>query len=155
MLSNILQSNRMRQARNTNANLIEATRTPTAVRPLLSKSSEGNMLRQDNFNTTETQQSAWQIVANAYTRLWDLFWLPIGLISKLCWRFRLFPEQWAPWLLGARFGRWPEKINLDTYKFCDNADCEICPALCDGEIDIDDQREIKHDPFGILSNLKQ
>jgi hypothetical protein len=121
----------------------------------LGESLENRMFSQDKFNRAETERGRWKIVADAYTRLWDFFWLPIGLISKLAWRSKLFPARWAPWLFGSRFGRWPEKINDDYYTICTDANCETCRSLEPGELDIEDEREIKHDPFGVLSNLKQ
>ena len=50
-------------------------------------------------------------------------------------------------MLGACLGVWPEKIHNDHFKIC--VDCEICSSLQPGEVDIDDDREIKHDPFGL------
>ena len=78
MLSNIRQSNLMRQ--------------PDKAAPLsVSKSSENRMFGQDKVNTAETERSRRQIVGDAYTWLWDLFWLPVRSISKLilpAWRQR-------------------------------------------------------------------
>jgi len=112
------------------------------------------MFSEDKLNRAETERSRWTIVADAYTRLWDFFWLPIGLISKLPFRSKLFPARWAPWLFGSRFGRWPEKFNDSHYTICADADCETCSSLEPGELDIEVETEIKHDPFGVLSNLK-
>jgi hypothetical protein len=113
------------------------------------------MFSPDSFKSAERERSLRQIVADAYTRLWDLFWLPIGFISKLLIQSKLLPPHWIPWLVGARLGRWPEKINDDHYTICRNPDCETCRSLTPGELDIDNEREIKHDPFDILSNLKK
>lgn len=84
MLSNILRSNRIRQARFSNADN-QPTNHTKAVRLSLSSSSENRMFSNEKFNSAETERSRWQIVTDAYTRLWDFFWLPIGLISKLWW----------------------------------------------------------------------
>jgi|SRR5215213_3188402 len=113
------------------------------------------MFSPDRFNSAERERSLRQIVADAYTRLWDLFWLPIGVISNRCWKSKLFPKRWTPWLFGLRLGRWPEKINDDHYTICTHPDCETCRSLTPGELDIDHEKEIKHDPFDILSNLKK
>lgn len=113
------------------------------------------MLGQDKTNNARTERTRRQIVADAYTWLWDLFWLPIRLISKLCWHLKLFPRQWGPWLLGATLGRYPEQVHDEHYQLCTDANCETCRSLQAGELDIDHENEVKHDPFGILSNLKQ
>ena len=36
------------------------------------------MFSQDKFNSAETERSRWQIVADAYTRLWDFFWYQLA-----------------------------------------------------------------------------
>jgi len=89
MLSNIRQSNLMRQ---TNAQANHNT-PDTGALLSLSKSSENRMFGQDKVNTAETERSRRQIVGDAYTWLWDLFWLPIRLISKLCSHLKLFPRK--------------------------------------------------------------
>ena len=152
MLSNILRSNRMRQAR-CNAE-IQRSQDTEAARFSRYNPSTNRMFIKDRFSSAETKRSQWQIVGDAYTRLWDFFWLPIGLIAKRVWRLKLLPQQWGPWLLGSTFGRYPEQIHDDHYTICTNAECETCRSLRPGELDIDDEREIKHDPFGILSSLK-
>jgi hypothetical protein len=113
------------------------------------------MFGQHKVNSAQTERNLRQIVADAYTWLWDLAWLPIGLISRLAWQLKLFPGRWAPWLFGSRFGRWPEKINVDHYTICTDSDCETCRSLEPGELDIDHEGEITHDAFGILSTLKR
>jgi hypothetical protein len=150
MLSNLRQSNLMRQT-NGQANRNKPDRAAPISR---SKSPDKRMFRQDKLHSAQTERNLRQIVADAYTWLWDLAWRPIGLLSRLAWQLRLFPAHWAPWLFGSRFGRWPEKINDDHYAICTDSDCETCRSLEPGELDIDDEREIKHDPFGVLSNLK-
>jgi DNA-directed RNA polymerase specialized sigma24 family protein len=160
MLSNVLRSNRMRQAPHNNGELNHpikprAHRTPVAAHLSLDNSPENRMFGQHKFNNAETERSRWQIVADAYTHLWDFFWLPIGLVSKLLWRLRLFPRQWAPWMFGSRFGRWPKRINYEHYTICSDADCDTCRSLGPGELDIDNEKEVTHDPFHILSNLKR
>ena len=50
------------------------------------------MFSPDSFKSAERERSLRQIVADAYTRLWDLFWLPIGFISKLLIQSKLFPS---------------------------------------------------------------
>ncbi len=113
------------------------------------------MLSLDRSNSAERERSLRQIVADAYTWLWDLFWLPIRLFAKLLLQTNLFPSHWTPWLFGARLGRWPKKINYDHYTLCTEADCEICRSLLPGELDIDNENEITHDPFAVLSNLRR
>ena len=113
------------------------------------------MFGQDKINSAETERSIRQIVGDAYTWLWDLFWLPIRLISKICWHFKLLPKEWAPWLFGSTLGRYPEQVHDDHYTLCTDSDCETCRSLAPSEFDIDDETEITHDPFGILSSLKQ
>jgi hypothetical protein len=81
------------------------------------------MFSPERFNGAEKERRLRQIVADAYTRLWDLFWLPIGFLSKLLWQWKLFQPHWTPWLFGARLGRWPEKINDDHYTLCRDVDC--------------------------------
>ena len=93
-----------------------------------------------------------QTVADAYTWLWDLFWLPISFTAKLRWLTKLLPARWRPFLFGARLGRWPQKIN---HTLCSNPNCETCRSLGPGEIEIEEEREITHDPFGILASLKR
>jgi hypothetical protein len=129
-------------------------RTPGAAPLSLNNFFKNRMFGQDKINSAERERSCRQIVGDAYTRLWDFFWLTIGLISKLCWHLKLFPLKWAPWFFGSTLGRYPEKIHDDHYKFCTDADCETCRSLEPGELDIDDEREIKHDPYGVLSYLK-
>ena len=46
------------------------------------------------------------------------------------------------------------KFNDSHYTICANADCETCNSLEPGELDIEVETEIKRDPFGVLSNLK-
>jgi hypothetical protein len=113
------------------------------------------MFNPDGSNGAERERSLRQIVADAYTYLWDLFWLPIRLFAKLLLQSKLFPRRWTPWLFGALLGRWGEKINDDHYTLCSNTDCETCNSLLPGELDIDDDREITHDPFHILSSLRR
>lgn len=113
------------------------------------------MFSSDTFNSAERERSLRQIVADAYTRLWDFFWLPIRIFAKLLLQTKLFPPQWTPWLFGARLGRWPEKINDEHYTVCRDTDRETCRSLLPGELDIDNDREITHDPFEILSKLRR
>ena len=150
MLSNLRQSNLMRQT-DGQANQNKSDR---AVPLLRSKSSENRMFRQNKVNSAQTERNRQQIVADTYAWLWDLFWLPIRLIAKLCWHFKLIPKKWAPWLFGSTLGRYPEQVHDEHYTLCTDFDCETCRSLTPGELDIDDEREIKHDPFRILSTLK-
>ena len=96
------------------------------------------------------------MIADAYTRLWDFFWLPIGFISKLLIQSKLLPPHWiltvARWRTFRTLAR---EINDDHYTIYTHPDCETCRSLTPGELDIDNEREIKHDPFDILSNLKK
>lgn len=96
-----------------------------------------------------------QIVADTYTCLWDFFWLPIRFLAKLLLQANLSPSHWTPWLFGAVLGRWAEKINDDRYTLCRDEDCETCRSLLPGELDIDHEREITHDPSNILPTLKR
>lgn len=153
MLSNLLRSNRMRQARYPDAEIHPAHQTE-AARLSHRNPCKNRMLSKNRFNSAETERIRWQIVAHAYTRLWDLFWLPIRLIAKVCWHFKLLPKKWAPWLFGSTLGRYPEQVHDEHYTLCTESDCETCRSLAPGELDIDDEREIKHDPFRILSTLK-
>jgi hypothetical protein len=113
------------------------------------------MFSSNRSNSAERERSLRHIVANAYTWLWDFFWLPIRLFAKLLLQTKLFPAKWKPWLFGAGLGRWPEKINDEHYTLCRNPDCEICRSLLPRELDIDHEREITHDPFDILSTLRR
>lgn len=113
------------------------------------------MISPDRSNSAERKRSLRQIVADAYTWLWNFFWLPIRFLAKLLLQANIFPSHWTPWLFGALLGRWPEKINDDHYTLCRDADCETCRSLLPGELDIDHEREITHDPFNILSTLKR
>lgn len=158
MLENLLRSKRIREARHSMADLDHKTITPMAkVAPIAVarrspvKPRGNTMLSRNEFNSVEKQWRWSQIVGDCYTQFWDVFWLPIGLISKLFWRLRLFQEQWAPWLFRSTFGRYPEKLN---YTSCRDAACETCRSLQPGEIELDDEREITHDPFKLLSNLR-
>ena len=108
----------------------------------------------DRFKSAEKERSLHQIVVVAYTHLWGFFWMPIRLFAKLLLESKLFPSRWTPWLFGARLGRWPEKIKDDHYTLCSGTDCETCRSLLPGELDIDHEKEITHDPFDILSTLK-
>jgi len=113
------------------------------------------MFKTDRINSAERERSLKQIVADAYTRLWDFCWLPIRLFATLLFQTKLFPTQWTPWLFGALLGRWPEKINDEHYTLCRDTNCEICSSLLPRELEIDHEREITHDPFDILSTLKR
>ena len=86
---------------------------------------------------------------NLYDHLWYFFWSPISLVAKIFIEFRWVQRsRFAPWVLGACWGVWPDKVHDDHYKVC--VDCETCHSLSPGEVDIDDDGEIKHDPFGLL-----
>jgi len=113
------------------------------------------MLRRDKVNSAERVRTLRETVADAYTWLWDLFWLPISFTAKRRWLPKLLPHQWRPFLFGARLGRWPQKINEDHYTLCSNSNCETCRSLGPGEIEMDEETEITHDPFGILASLKR
>jgi len=126
-----------------------------AARFSLGSFSEMRMLRTDKLNGSERIRTLRQTVADAYTRLWDFSWLPIHFIANRPWLRNLLPAKWRPFLLGARLGRWPHKINDDHYTLCSNFDCETCRSLRPGELDIDHEREITHDPFGILARLRR
>ena len=112
------------------------------------------MSSSERINSAETKRSLRQVVADAYTRLWDVFWLPIRLFAKLLLRTKLVPAQWKPWLFGAALGRWPEKINYDRYTFCRDTDCETCRSLAPDELDLDHDNQVTHDPFDILATLR-
>ena len=46
-----------------------------------------------------------------YTRLFDFFWTPIRLIAKVLIEFRFIQRRrFAPYVLGACIGRWPERV---------------------------------------------
>lgn len=48
-----------------------------------------------------------------YDRLFDFFWTPFALIAKVLIEFRFVQRsRFAPWVLGACVGRWPEKVEL-------------------------------------------
>ena len=64
-----------------------------------------------SFKSAVRGRSLQQIVADAYTRLWDCFWLPIRLFAKLLLQTKLYRPRWTPWLFGALLGRWPQRIN--------------------------------------------
>jgi hypothetical protein len=98
---------------------------------------------------TETKQTGRQIVGEIYTRVWDLFWLPVRFGAGQLLALERFP-QWTPWIIGARLGRWPQKIDVGHYKICHDATCETCRSLKTGEIDIDEVNEIKHGPFRLI-----
>ena len=73
------------------------------------------------------------------------------MLAKVLIEFRVIQgSRLAPWMLGACIGRWPKRIKLDQYTVCENVDCEKCNSLAPGAIDLDDETEIKHDPFGVL-----
>ena len=110
------------------------------------------MFRFDKSKSVEKERSRHQIVVDAYTHLWDLFWLPITFLSELFWQSKLFPLHWIQLLFGARIGRWPEKID---YPRCTKRQCQTCRTLQSGELDIDNEEQITHDPFDILSKLKR
>jgi len=113
------------------------------------------MLRSDKVNSAEIVRTVRETVADAYTWLWDLFWLPISFAAKRRWLTNLLPARWRPFLFGARLGRWPQKINHDHYTLCSDSNCQICRSLGSDEIEMDEQTEITHDPFGILASLKR
>lgn len=106
------------------------------------------------FKSAERGRSLHQIVVDAYTRLWDLFWLPIRFFAKLLLETKLYRPRWTPWLFGALLGRWPENINDEHYSLCRDTDCETCRSLLPGELDIDHEGQVTHDPFNILSTLR-
>lgn len=108
-----------------------------------------------SLKSAEKERKLHQIVVDAYTRLWDFFWLPIRLFAKLLLQTKLFRSRWTPWLFGALLGRWPKKINDDHYTLCRDTDCETCQSLLPGELDIDNEGQITHDPFNILSTLRR
>lgn len=113
------------------------------------------MFRFDRFKGAEKERSLHQIVVDAYTHLWDFIWLPIRLFAKLLLQTKLFRPRWTPWLFGALLGRWPVKINDERYTLCRDTDCEICRSLLPGELDVDNEGQITHDPFNILSTLRR
>src|ERR1044072_9486205 len=84
-----------------------------------------------------------------YEHVWDLFWVPIAVIASSFMRFRrVRRSHFAPWVLGAScYGRWPERVQDEHFTICSTARCRTCLSLQDGEIDIDYDNEIKHDPF--------
>ena len=93
----------------------------------------------------ERGRSIRQIVADAYTWLWDFFWWPIRFGAGVFLSHEWLPK-FAPWIIAARLGRWPQKVNINHYRICNEANCEICRSLKPNEIDIDDEQEIKHYP---------
>ena len=131
------------------------THKALAARFSLASFWEMRMLRTDKLNSSERIRTLPQTVAHAYTWLWDFFWLPIRLIANRPSLTNLLPAKWRPFLLAARLGRWPQKINDDHYTLCSNSKCETCRSLGQGEIEIEEERQITHDPFGILASLKR
>jgi hypothetical protein len=47
-----------------------------------------------------------------YDKVWDFFWIPIRCVAGTFLSHEWFP-RFAPWILAARLGRWPEKIADD------------------------------------------
>lgn len=45
-----------------------------------------------------------------YDRLFDLFWKPFGLVARVLLSFRFVQSRFAPWILGASVGSWPERV---------------------------------------------
>lgn len=106
---------------------------------------------------SKTGRTTGQIVAHAYTCVWDFAWTPIRFVAGIFLANEWLP-QFAPWIIAARLGRWPirvERVNDDHYKICRDTDCETCRSLRAGEINVDDELEIKHDPFNLLTSLKR
>lgn len=90
-----------------------------------------------------------------YEHLWDFFWTPIAVTASFSIRFRVVRRsRFAPWVLGACYGRWPERIHDEHYTICSDEQCETCLSLESDEIDIDYDNEIKHDPFNLLPRVK-
>ena len=112
------------------------------------------MFRFDSFKSAKKERRLYQIAVDAYTHLWDFFWLPIRLLAKLLLQTKLCRRRWTPWLFGALLGRWPEKINDEHYTLCRDTDCETCRSVLPGELDIDNEGQITHDPFNILATLR-
>jgi hypothetical protein len=104
------------------------------------------MVGEDRLKSPERKRTARHTVADAYTRLWDFLWWPIAFVAGMFLSHEWLP-QFAPWIIGARLGRWPEKVNISDSQICTDDDCETCLTLFNGEIDIDDERKIKHDRF--------
>lgn len=49
-----------------------------------------------------------------YTRLFDFFWKPFAFIAGLLLRSRWIQRsRFAPYVLGATIGRWPEEVEID------------------------------------------
>lgn len=49
-----------------------------------------------------------------YTRIFDFFWTPFALLVRILIEFKFVQRsRFAPWVLGACVGRWPERVPDD------------------------------------------
>ena len=61
---------------------------------------------------TEREQEIKHIVAEVYTKVWDFCWTPIRFIAGIFLSREWLP-RFAPWIIGACVGRWPERVPDD------------------------------------------
>ena len=60
----------------------------------------------------EREQTSTHVVADVYTRVWDFCWTPISFIAGIFLAHEWLP-RFAPWIVAARLGRWPQRVHDD------------------------------------------
>jgi hypothetical protein len=58
---------------------------------------------------TEREQTTNQVVADAYTRVFDFCWKPISFVAGIFLSHEWLP-RFGPWIIAARLGRWPHRV---------------------------------------------